>query len=309
MRYNSSQEEAGVNYQSVKETAEHWGISERAVRQYCQSGRIDGAVLSGKTWNIPCDTEKPSRKKRSDAKENTLLDTLREEKREKLSGGIYHRLQIDMTYNSNHIEGSRLTHDQTRYIYETRTIDPGGEAIRVDDIIETINHFRCIDEVIDHAEQKLSECYFKHLHRLLKTGSSDEGKSWFAVGDYKKIPNEVGGRETAAPEQVSGELKRLLEDYNQKEQKTLDEILDFHVRFERIHPFQDGNGRVGRLIMLGECLKNNIVPFIITDDLKMYYYRGLAEWDREHGYLRDTCLTAQDRFKKQMDYFRIPYSK
>lgn len=298
-----------MDYQSVKETAKRWEISERAVRQYCQSGRIAGAVLSGKMWNIPCDAEKPSRKKRSDAKRNTLLDVLREEKKEKLSGGIYHRLQIDMTYNSNHMEGSCLSHDQTRYIYETRTIDPGDGAVRVDDIMETLNHFRCIDTVIDHAEQRLSECYFKELHRILKTNSSDAEKSWFVVGDYKKIPNEVGGRETAAPEQVSGELKGLLKDYNDGKQKTLDDILDFHVRFERIHPFQDGNGRVGRLILLGECLKNNIVPFIITDDLKMYYYRGLSEWDHERGYLRDTCLTAQSYFKKLMDYFRIPYSE
>ena len=220
-------------------------------------------------------------------------------------GGIYHKTQIELTYNSNHIEGSRLTHDQTRYIFETNTIGMEPGVLNVDDVVETANHFRCIDILIDRANGSLSENLIKELHLVLKNGTSDSRKSWFVVGAYKKKPNEVGGRETALPEEVSDRMKSLLTEYNTKDAKTLENILDFHVRFERIHPFQDGNGRVGRLIMFKECLKYNIVPFIIEDDLKMYYYRGLQEWDREKGYLTDTCLTAQDRYKAYLDYFRI----
>ena len=221
------------------------------------------------------------------------------------SGGIYHKTQIELTYNSNHIEGSRLTYDQTRYIFETNTIGMEPGVLNVDDVIETANHFRCIDILIDRANGSLSENLIKELHLILKNGTSDSRKSWFVVGAYKKKPNEVGGRETALPEEVSDRMKSLLTEYNTKDAKTLENILDFHVRFERIHPFQDGNGRIGRLIMFKECLKYNIVPFIIEDDLKMYYYRGLQEWDREKGYLTDTCLTAQDRYKAYLDYFRI----
>ena len=205
------------------------------------------------------------------------------------------------------MEGSRLTHEQTRFIFETNTVGITEEGVRVDDIIETANHFRCIDEVIESAKSQLSEKFIKHLHFILKTGTSDARKDWFAVGDYKKLPNEVGGRETTLPEEVSAEMKRLLDEYNSKKTVTLEDILTFHVRFERIHPFQDGNGRVGRLIMLKECLKHNIVPFIIEDSRKMFYYRGLQEWDQEKGYLIDTCLSAQETFKKYQDYFRIPY--
>ena len=212
-----------------------------------------------------------------------------------------------MTYNSNHIEGSRLTHDQTRYIFETNTIGITDEGVRVDDIIETSTHFRCIDEIIDNAKSQLSEKFIKHLHFILKTGTSDSKKDWFAVGDYKKLPNEVGGRETTLPEDVSEEMKKLLASYNSKENVTLEDIIEFHVQFERIHPFQDGNGRIGRLIMFKECLKHNIVPFIIEDKIKMFYYRGLKEWNQEKGYLTDTCLSAQDIFKKYLDYFRIEY--
>ena len=236
-----------------------------------------------------------------------LLAILREQKKMKLKGGIYHRTQIDLTYNSNHIEGSRLTHDQTRYIFETNTIGITDESVNVDDIIETTNHFRCIDLIIDRAEERLSEKYIKELHYILKSGTSDHRKDWFAVGDYKKLPNEVGGRDTALPEEVADKMKVLLTEYNGKEKKTFEDILDFHVKFERIHPFQDGNGRVGRLIMFKECLKYNIVPFIIEDNLKMFYYRGLKEWDNEKGYLTDTCLTAQDKYKAYLDYFRIKY--
>ena len=237
----------------------------------------------------------------------TLLDILREEKTDKYQGGIYHKTQIDLTYNSNHMEGSRLTHDQTRYIFETNTIGVENEVLNVDDVIETANHFRCIDMIIDDACMVLTEKLLKLLHLTLKNGTSDSRKDWFAVGDHKKMPNEVGGMETTLPEQVSGKIKKLLAEYNAKEEKSLEDILDFHVKFERIHPFQDGNGRVGRLIMFKECLKYNIVPFIIEDDLKMFYYRGLKEWDNEKGYLTDTCLTAQDRYKAYLDYFRIDY--
>ena len=295
-----------MNYISVAEIAKKWGVSERAVRNYCAEGRVAGAILEGKTWKIPENVEKPVRKKREDAS-NTLLDILKEEKKAKLRGGIYHRVQVDLTYNSNHIEGSRLTHDQTRYIYETNTIGIVDEAVRVDDIIETTNHFRCIDFIIDKANANLSETIIKQLHYLLKSGTSDSRKDWFAVGEYKKLPNEVGGMDTTMPEDVAREIKSLLSWYNAIENITLEDIIDFHVRFEKIHPFQDGNGRVGRLIMFKECLKNNIVPFIIDENHKLFYYRGLKEWTRERGYLIDTCLSAQDKFKLRLDYYRIKY--
>jgi len=236
-----------------------------------------------------------------------LLDILKEQKAMRLKGGIYHRIQIDFTYNSNHIEGSRLTHDQTRYIFETNTIGITQEAVNVDDVVETVNHFRCIDYVIDHAEEKLTEDFIKNLHRLLKTGTSDSLKDWFVVGDYKRLPNEVGGMETCLPEDVHREMRTLLKSYNAKKNYTFEDILDFHVRFESIHPFQDGNGRVGRLLMFKACLASSHVPFIITDELKMFYYRGLREWGHINGYLTDTCLTAQDNFKALLDYFKIEY--
>ena len=225
-----------------------------------------------------------------------------------LKGGIYHKVQIDLTFNSNHIEGSRLTHDQTRYIFETNTIGVTNEGpLNVDDIIETANHFRCNDFIIEQAEQPLSEEMIKELHRLLKSGTSDSRKPWFNVGEYKQLPNEVGGMETSAPEQVQTDMAALLAHYNGLGTHTLDDLLDFHQRFEAIHPFQDGNGRVGRLILFKECLANGIVPFIITEELRFFYYRRLHEWPRIPGYLRDTCLTAQDTFKRILDYFRIAY--
>ena len=280
-----------MEFVSVKQFAEKYGISERTVRNYCANGKIEGAFLTGKTWNIPADASLPE-KLSYKAKMSPLLSVLREQKTSKIRGGIYHRTQIDLTYNSNHLEGSRLTHDQTRYIFETNTIGVTDEAINVDDVVETVNHFRCIDYIIDHAEEKLTEDFIKQLHLLLKTGTSDSRKDWFAVGDYKRLPNEVGGGETSLPENVHREMKG---------------ILDFHVRFERIHPFQDGNGRVGRLLMFKECLANSHVPFIITDELKMFYYRGLREWGHIDGYLTDTCLTAQDGYKAILDYFKIKY--
>jgi len=236
-----------------------------------------------------------------------LLDILQEEKSSGYAGGIYHKTQIELTYNSNHIEGSSLTHEQTRYIFETNTIDVENGSINVDDVIETANHFRIVSLIIDNAKSTLTQEFIKKLHLLLKNGTSDSRKDWFAVGDYKKLPNEVGGMNTTLPEEVPEKMKELLDEYNAKEEKSLDDVLDFHVKFEKIHPFQDGNGRVGRLIMFKECLKYNIIPFIIEDDLKMFYYRGLAEWETEKGYLRDTCLTAQGRYKAYLDYFRIGY--
>lgn len=296
-----------MRYLSVIEIAKKWNISERSVRNYCAHGRVQGAFLTGKTWNIPENAEKPERSNKKKGHTLTLLDILREQKEGEYSGGIYHRTQIDLTYNSNHMEGSRLTRNQTRYIFETNTVGVENEVLNVDDVIETVNHFRCIDLVIDHADDILSEKFIKELHLTLKNGTSDSRKDWFAVGEYKKIPNEVGGMDTALPEEVADKMKTLLKAYNVIKEKTLEDILDFHVKFERIHPFQDGNGRVGRLIMFKECLKHNIVPFIIEDNLKLFYYRGLKEWDNEKGYLTDTCLTAQDKYKTYLNYFRIAY--
>ena len=295
-----------MKYISVSEAAKKWGVSERNVRNYCALGRVAGARIVGKTWEISETAEKPIRATRSD-KKHTLLTVLRKEKSARLSGGIYHRIQIDLTYNSNHIEGSRLTHDETRYIFETNTIGIKDSVVNVDDIIETANHFRCIDFLIDTAEKALSENYIKELHLLLKTGTSDSRRDWFRVGDYKKLPNEVGGVDTTAPEDVSREMKALLTSYNKKDSATLEDIIEFHVAFERIHPFQDGNGRVGRLIVFKECLKHNVVPFIIDEEHKLFYYRGLKEWDTERGFLLDTCLSAQDKFIKILNKFGIVF--
>ena len=295
-----------MKYITAAEAATKWELSERSVRNYCAEGRVAGAILVGKTWMIPEDAGKPIRKPRKDVGE-TLLEILKRGKKASVSGGIYHKTQIELTYNSNHMEGSKLTHDQTRYIFETNTIGITDASIKVDDVVETANHFRCIDLIIDSATNMLSESFIKELHRILKSGTSDNRKSWFAVGEYKKLPNEVGGRETTLPEDVAREMKALLSQYNVTKEKTFEEILDFHHRFECIHPFQDGNGRVGRLILFKECLRNNIVPFIIDEDLKLFYYRGLSEWPRERGFLLDTCLAAQDKFKKYLDYFKIEY--
>ena len=287
--------------------AKKWGVSERTVREYCSSGRVAGSFMTGKTWNIPEDAQKPMRKARSRKIPVEILPRLKFEKNEKVKGGLYHKIQIEMTYNSNHIEGSRLSHEQTRYIYETNTIGVDDKTINVDDVVETVNHFRCIDLMIDMADKKLTEKLIKQFHMILKTGTSDSRKGWFAVGDYKKLENEVGNLETTHPENVKEELQKLLNDYNAKKLKKLDDLLEFHYQFERIHPFQDGNGRVGRLILFKECLCNNIVPFIIEDSMKLFYYRGLHNWKDERGYLRDTCLTEQDKFKEYLDYYGIEY--
>lgn len=237
--------------------------------------------------------------------DNRILQILREEKEAKISGGLYHELQVRMTYNSNHIEGSTLTEDQTRLIFETRTIDV-GDGISVDDIIETSNHFRAIDYVIDKALEPLSEDIIKRLHQLLKQGTKDSSLGWFAVGDYKKRANTVGGRETCKPSEVPKAMAKLVEKYNSKSDITIDDIIEFHADFEHIHPFQDGNGRVGRLIALKECLRFNVVPFIIEDSKKAFYYRGLANWDLEKGWLKDTCLDGQDTFKRLLHVLGIP---
>ncbi len=292
-----------MEYISVKEWAELNGVSDRTARNYCSQGKIDGAKLIGKTWNIPADTNLP--RKENNRSLSPLLKALRTQMKNKIAGGIYHRIQIDLTYNSNHIEGSKLTHDQTRYIFETNTIGITTEAINVDDIIETTNHFRAIDYIISDTDSKLTEAYIKHLHYILKSGTSDERKKWFRVGDYKRLPNEVGGNDTSLPENVHHDIKALLKEYNTKKHPSLEDIIDFHQRFETIHPFQDGNGRVGRLIMFRECLHHDIVPFIISDELKMFYYNGLRNWPHIKGYLMDTCLTGQDNFKLLLAKFRI----
>ena len=297
-----------MEYISVKEAAKKWNLSDRSVRNYCANGKIPGAILHGNAWKIPEAAKKPARTQRQGKVPKDLLARLRLEKDAGIPGGIYHKVQIELTYNSNHIEGSRLTHDQTRYIFETNIIGISDETIKVDDIVETANHFKCIDQVIDMANFMLSESFVKQLHLLLKSGTSDSRKSWFAVGDYKRFENEVGGKETTKPSDVPKAMKKLLKEYNANKHKSLKEIIDFHYKFENIHPFQDGNGRVGRLIMFKECLRNGITPFIISDDIKQYYYRGLNEWKNEPGYLMDTCLTAQDRFKAYMDYFGLEYT-
>ena len=236
--------------------------------------------------------------------DNKILQILRDEKEIQLSGGLYHELQVRMTYNSNHMEGSKLSEDQTRLIFETNTINM-GEGIPVDDILETVHHFRAIDYCIDIAEEKLTEEIIKKLHFMLKHDTKDAALSWFAVGDYKKRANVVGGRETSKPSEVARDMRVLLERYNARDNVTIEDIIDFHAEFEYIHPFQDGNGRVGRLIALKECLKNNIIPFIIEDSKKSFYYRGLSEWRREKGWLVDTCLDGQDTFVKLLDMLEI----
>ena len=296
-----------MEYLNVKEIAKKWEISERAVRKYCAKNRIDKAKFEAGTWLIPADAEKPERTNQAKNKELTLLQVLRREDRLRTKGGIYHKIQVELTYNSNHLEGSRLTEEQTRYIFETNTVGvlKKYEGIKVDDVVETANHFRCIDHIIENANRRLSERMIKQLHFILKNGTSDSLQDWFAVGEYKKMPNEVGGMETTPPEQVKKDMQKLLKKYRSREILNLQDLLAFHHDFESIHPFQDGNGRVGRLILFKECLRLNIVPFIIDENLKMFYYRGLKEWRNKPGFLTETCRAGQDKFKKYLEYYRI----
>ena len=276
------------------------GISSKTMAKMSRGEKIADHVLKRIADYFSCSVSELCAEKTN----NLLLQTLRDEKDAKISGGLYHELQVRMTYNSNHIEGSKLSEDQTRLIFETRTINATG-GVPVDDIIETVNHFRAIDYVIDVAEDELTEEIIKELHRILKQGTADASLSWFAVGDYKKRANVVGGRETAKPKDVPARMKALLSSYSAVDVITVDDIIAFHHDFESIHPFQDGNGRVGRLIALKECLHYGIVPFIIEDAKKAFYYRGLAEWEDEKGYLIDTCLDGQDTFKRLLAMFDI----
>ena len=295
-----------MQFVSTKEFAEAHGVAERTVRNYCVQGKIQGAQRLGRSWRVPVNATLPTRGNANDSL-SPLLKTLRREKDCGMKGGIYHHTQIALTYNSNHIEGGCLTEEQTRYIFETNTIGLTDKAVKVDDIVETTNHFRCIDFIIDRAKTPLTEQMIKHLHALLKGSTSDSAKSWFATGDYKRLPNEVGGIETTAPKKVGEAIRTLLKEYRAIKEVSLAHILDFHHRFETIHPFQDGNGRIGRLIMFKECLNHNIVPFIITDELKMFYYRGLRNWPNIKEYLLDTCLTAQDSYKARLNYFEVKH--
>ena len=288
---------------SVEEIAKLWGISPRSVRNYCAQGRIADAVLKGKTWMIPASAVKPKRKARFDQIPQTIAGILKMEMESRMKGGLYHRLQIDFTYNSNHMEGSRLTHEQTRWIFETMTVGKLPESVPVDDIVETANHFRCIDLVIESANAALTERYIKTLHNQLKSGTSDSRKVWFSVGDYKQLDNVVGDMETCPAAKVHEEMVKLLAQYNATE-KTLTDIIDFHVKFERIHPFQDGNGRVGRLIMLKECLKHGHTPFVIAENIRQFYYLGLQDWaNGRQARLKGTCGTGQDVFKLGLKNF------
>ncbi len=286
---------------TIKEFAEIFGVAERTVREYCMHGKIAGAVKKGGTWLIPEGATCP--KSTRNAIKNALIDRLTAELTAGISGGIYHKTQIALAYNSNHIEGSTLTEEQTRLIFETRTVGE-GHGIKVDDIIETNNHFRCFDEMLKGIAEPLTQNIIKTMHKILKTGTHDSGLEWFRVGEYKALPNEVGGKPTSPPELVEEKMQELLSAYH-KSTPTFEDIVRFHHDFEAIHPFQDGNGRVGRLIMFRECLRHNIVPFIIEDRNKFYYYRGLAEWEQEPGYLLDTCRSAQDNYRAWLAYFKI----
>lgn len=296
-----------MNFCSVQEMAKKWGISERSIRNQCAAGRVDGAVLMGRTWKIPADAEKPQCCRKGERCRTPLLERLQQEQAARQTGGMYQYLQIELTYHSNRIEGSGLTQRQVRSICDTNSIGITEEPVAVDDVIEAVNHFQCIDRIIQRASEPLTEEFILELHKILKTGTSDSRLDWFAVGAYKKVSNEVGGRDTTPPQEAPGAMEQLLIEYHSNREKQLEDLIDFHVRFEHIHPFQDGNGRVGRLILFKECLRYGVVPFVIQDDLKMFYYRGLSQWGRENGYLLDTCLAAQDRFKKYLQYFGIPF--
>ena len=285
-----------MEYMTVADAAKKWKLTPRNVQIHCEKGHIPGTTLLGTAWRIPAAAERPRRQPRTKGLPSTVLGILKAEKRGRISGGLYHRLQIDFTYNTNHMEGSRLTHEQTRWIFETMTIGSLPGDLPVDDVVETANHFRCVDIVIESAGAALTERYIKLLHAQLKSGTSDSRKDWFAVGDYKRLDNIVGEMETCPVKDVHREMAALLAWWKDAP-KTFENLLDLHVRFEKIHPFQDGNGRVGRLILLKECLKHGHTPFVIAENLKQFYYLGLSDW-RSGNRLRllDTCRTGQDVF-------------
>ncbi|MDR0723565.1 MAG: Fic family protein [Endomicrobium sp.] len=293
-----------MSSKTVAEMAQILRLTERAVRKYCSQGKID-CIKKGHSYLISEDALPHERKNAKKFSDNNLLNILKNEKDAKIKGRIYHKVQVDLTYNSNHIEGSKLTKDQTRFIFETNTIGIDTSGIPVDDIVETVNHFCCIDFIIDNAKKPLTESIIKNLHKILKTGTSQARQKWFKIGDYKLKANEVGGQETCNPKDVPKKIKELLTKYVAKQKKTIEDIIEFHQKFEKIHPFQDGNGRVGRLVMFKECLANNIVPFIILEQHRWYYYQGLKEWETQKERLIDTCLSAQDKFKEWLKYFKI----
>ena len=276
------------------------GVSSRTIAKLAKGEKISRLTLQKIADYLVCDPADLYRV----VSANPILQRLREEKETKLSGGLYHELQVRMTYNSNHMEGSRLTEEQTRMIFETNTLD-AGDGVPVDDILETVHHFRAVDYVIDVAEEVLTEETIKKLHYILKHDTQDASLAWFAIGEYKKRPNVVGGKKTAAPGEVAVKMQQLLARYNSKPKVTVNDIIGFHAEFEQIHPFQDGNGRVGRLIALKECLRHNVIPFIIEDSKKSFYYKGLANWNREKGWLTDTCLDGQDTFKRLLAMFEV----
>ena len=284
------------------ELSEALGISSRTIAKIGKGEKLSKNTLQKIADYLGCNPDSLCR----EISENPILQILRDEKSAKISGGLYHELQVRMTYNSNHIEGSKLTEEQTRLIFETDTVDV-GDGIPVDDILETVHHFRAIDYVIDVAEEELTEDIIKHLHFLLKHDTKDSQLPWFAVGDYKKRANMVGGRETAKPKDVPGKMRAMLAAYNAMESVTVNDVIALHADFEYIHPFQDGNGRVGRLVALKECLRHGIVPFIIEDSKKLFYYRGLSEWKKEKGWLTDTCLDGQDTFIRLLDMLEISH--
>ena len=294
--------EAKLDERGIKRSdlTKELGISSRTIAKIGRGEKLSRVVMEKLCEYFSCTAAELC----CEVSDNPILQTLREEKAAKISGGLYHELQVRMTYNSNHIEGSRLTEDQTRLIFETNTLD-AGDGVPVDDILETVHHFRAIDYVIDCADDVLTEEIIKELHFILKRDTKDSTLDWFAVGDYKKRPNVVGGHETAKPKDVPARMKALLAGYNAKSEVTIQDVIAFHAAFEQIHPFQDGNGRVGRLIALKECLRFGIVPFLIEDSKKAFYYRGLSEWDNEKGWLTDTCLDGQDTFKRLLKMFEL----
>ena len=296
-----------------KEVADILNVSSATISKY-ESGTLEPNIESLKRlaelFDISVDELLNDEEYKFDISKINVLDILREQKEMKLKGNLYHNTQIIFAYNTNHIEGSKLTEDQTRYIFETNTIFFEGETVAsVDDILETANHFKLVDYMLDIAEEKLTEDIIKEIHRILKEGTMDSRKDWFNVGEYKKLPNEAGSMKTTEPKDVQRDMTKLMEWYNSLKEITIKEIIEFHARFEKIHPFQDGNGRVGRIIIFKECLKNNIIPFIILDKDKVFYYRGLKEYQNktEKGYLIDTCLNAQDQYTALIGYYLKNY--